>query len=197
MKYIPLNHGKVTIVDDEDYDEMIKYPWKHFSVGNLHYVRRYVVDSETNKLKWILMHKQLLDSKTVKVDHKNGNGLDNRKANLRCCTNSQSAANAKKKKNSFSNDLKGVSIFKIGTWVYYKCQTLKTMVFNDPVVCAYFYDVASIIKYKEFASNNNLNPPKRLIEYVKKNIYNLKPHSKLSKKFKKRFIEILKEEGRI
>ena len=43
------------------------------------------------------------------VDHINGNGLDNRRQNLRIATNSQNRANAKKMRGNYSSIYKGVS----------------------------------------------------------------------------------------
>ena len=46
--------------------------------------------------------------KTEHVDHVNGNGLDNRRENLRIATCSQNAANAPKQRGTYSSEYKGV-----------------------------------------------------------------------------------------
>lgn len=90
MKKIQLTQGKFTIVDDEDYIELNKYNWCVSKGRNtLYAVRRC-----SNKV--IRIHRILLDCpENNMVDHINGNGLDNRKENLRICNKSQNNGNSK------------------------------------------------------------------------------------------------------
>lgn len=102
MKKIPLCNRRGEVVDyalcsDEDYDELMKYKW-HRYLGNRHiyYAKRGAISDGTNKLKTVLMHRQILGvlfDKSVQIDHKNRNGLDNTRENLRFCTPSQNAMN--------------------------------------------------------------------------------------------------------
>lgn len=86
-KVIPLTQGYITVVDEDDYEELIQYPWyvNTGMKGNTCYAIRHS-HSENGKLIHISMHRQILSlthGDGIKVDHKNWNGLDNRKENLR------------------------------------------------------------------------------------------------------------------
>lgn len=104
MPTIQLTKGQVAIVDDSDYEALKQYSWwtfKHTS-GKL-YAARTSPRSEGNKT--ILMHRQILDAPKGKVvDHDNGNGLDNRRSNIKVCTQQENMYNTKG-----HNKYKGVS----------------------------------------------------------------------------------------
>lgn len=93
---IPLTQGKFTIVDDDDYERFGHLNW-HLSHGRA--VRRYGKWSrETKGYKGnVWLHREIMGNpEGLFVDHINGNPLDNRKANLRLCTQSQNMGNARK-----------------------------------------------------------------------------------------------------
>lgn len=90
VKQIPLSQGLFALVDDEDYEGLAQWKWYAKKQRNSFYaVRRSVVDG---KQVTVRMHRSLMPT-NLKVDHKNGNGLDNQKSNLRPANNSQNAAN--------------------------------------------------------------------------------------------------------
>jgi len=103
MKYISLTKGKVAIVDDEDFDQLIQWKW-HFTG---YYVGRNSKVDEGHK-RVILMHRQIMGEPDCWVDHRNLNRLDNRKSNLRLATPSQSNMNKIVHKDNESG-FKGVS----------------------------------------------------------------------------------------
>ncbi len=105
MKYIQLNNGLLTKVDDEDYEYLSCYKWG--SIGKTYmYVAR--GERKNGKYKKILMHRFILKAKSnVIIDHINHNTLDNRKCNLRISTRSQNNINAKKRKDS-NSQYKGI-----------------------------------------------------------------------------------------
>lgn len=87
LKHINLTQGKVAIVDDEDFEELNKYKWCYLNAG-------YACRESSGKM--ILMHRDINKTPNNKItDHINGNGLDNRKVNLRTCTTSENAMNSK------------------------------------------------------------------------------------------------------
>jgi hypothetical protein len=87
VREVPLSQGKVALVDDEDYALVIKQgKWfaQKGSGGNFYAARA----------GGMMMHRLVVDApKGTVVDHINGNGLDNRRANLRLATYEQNARN--------------------------------------------------------------------------------------------------------
>lgn len=80
---IPVNGGRYTaIVDEEDFYRIGKYWWALQVEGYAHRHRRGMQN--------ILMHREILDAGEGDiVEHINGNGLDNRRSNLRLSTRSR------------------------------------------------------------------------------------------------------------
>lgn len=104
VKEIPLNKGAVTIVDEGDYDRLMKYKWRISEKG---YAMRTQVDK--GKASGILMHRMLLDPpKGFMADHINGDRLDNRRCNLRIANALENSRNRANNHNSRSK-YKGVA----------------------------------------------------------------------------------------
>ncbi len=82
------------IVDDEDYERLSKNKWYIMKLYHcdteILYARRYDGSVKDENYKAILMHREILNvhGREKKVDHKDGNGLNNQKQNLRICTHS-------------------------------------------------------------------------------------------------------------
>jgi hypothetical protein len=107
------------------------------------------------------MHRLLLSpSKNSVVDHVNGNVLDNRRANLRVCSQQQNTFNRKIGRNNKSG-YKGVSWDKThNRWVGIvsvlidgKRKRFKKR-FSDVLSAASFYDITAKRIYKEYAKTN-------------------------------------------
>src|SRR6186997_2284150 len=104
MKQIPLTQGRVAIVDDEDYEGLIKNKWWFRDVKSEHrkgYACRSV--RVGGKKMIVMMHRQIMGlgwDTSIQVDHIDGNGLDNRRSNLRKCNNSQNHMNQRPVKNN-------------------------------------------------------------------------------------------------
>jgi hypothetical protein len=124
MKEIPLTQGKIAIVDDQDYEMLSHWKWSVMHNGQKWYAQR--VDYENRKT--ILMHRVITDAPSgMDVDHANGDGLDNRRENLRVCTRSQNLANQSAKPNNLSG-YKGVSWDKRMTrWIAFISVNNKTI----------------------------------------------------------------------
>jgi|SRR6185503_13729917 len=119
MASIPLSKGKTTILDDEDFLFAAGMQW-NFANG---YARTTVVINSklaTFKTKVIYLHRMLMgltDGDKRRVDHINGDGLDNRRENLRLCTPTQNSMNARVGKRS-KTGVRGVFLRKkTGKWV--------------------------------------------------------------------------------
>lgn len=90
MKRIPLTQGKFTIVDNKDYEWLNQWKWSFHSQG---YAQR--GSSVNGKKTNLKMHRVILNApKGIVVDHRNGDKLDNRRANIRLCTQAQNLWNA-------------------------------------------------------------------------------------------------------
>ena len=88
MKEIPLTRGMVAVVDDEDFEAMSAFRWQAIRRRNKWHAAR------TENDRSIYMHRVLLDAPPgLEVDHANGDGLDNRRCNLRLATKRQNAQN--------------------------------------------------------------------------------------------------------
>src|ERR1035437_153618 len=105
MKEVKLTKGKIALVDDEDFEKLILYKWHANLIEGHWYAYRTISKDKTIES----MHSFILKIKGI--DHINNNGLDNRKENLRGCTQTQNNANMKKQANT-SSKYKGVSLFK-------------------------------------------------------------------------------------
>jgi len=103
-KEIPLNKGAVTIVDESDYERLMKFKWRISEKG---YAMRTQVDK--GKASGVLMHRMLLDPpKGFMADHINGDRLDNRRCNLRLANALENSRNRANNHNSRSK-YKGVA----------------------------------------------------------------------------------------
>ena len=108
MKFIPLTQGKFAIVDDEDFERINQYKWQAVRHKDTFYAARNKWNSTTKRMKLIYMHRQILHLLIgTECDHKNHNGLNNRKQNLRAATTAQNRYNQLPRKNGTSK-LKGV-----------------------------------------------------------------------------------------
>jgi cytochrome c biogenesis protein ResB len=109
MKQIPLSRGKFAIVDDEDYPELSKYRWRCTNNG---YAARNIPEKNRSKRGCVLMHRQIAKAmENQMVDHSNHDTVDNRRANLRICDDSQNNWNTRVSKNN-KLSVKGVCIYR-------------------------------------------------------------------------------------
>lgn len=96
MKEIPLTQGKVAIVDDEDFERVSQHKWHYveFRKTSTGYAAR-TVGPQGKRVK-IYLHTFIYgDTENKVIDHKNRDGLDNRKENLRLATVAQNCRNSK------------------------------------------------------------------------------------------------------
>lgn len=107
MAYLELSDGSQVLVDDADLPLVASYWWApHPSGSSLMYARAWVGPRRR------MMHSLLTG--WAQVDHANGNGLDNRRSNLRPASRSLNMAN--RKKGQGGSRFKGVYIYKPNRW---------------------------------------------------------------------------------
>jgi hypothetical protein len=111
MASLVLYSGEVTLVSDEDYEELSKCKW-HMGSNGYPETCFYVGNGRTYPIR---MHRLILDlpvgDRRV-VDHINKNRLDNRRENLRIVTMQENARNITKQKRNLSSIYIGVSFDK-------------------------------------------------------------------------------------
>ena len=101
---IRLKRNKWVIVDEADFDKVRNDIWtydpKNYAMRNLY---------KPNKI--IYMHRVLLEPipDGFDVDHINGDGLDNRRSNIRACEHWKNLCNQNKKSSGCTSKYKGVS----------------------------------------------------------------------------------------
>lgn len=159
MKEIPLTKGLVALVDDEDFEFLNQWRWyaNKSGSGKTHYARR-AIKAVNGKFKAIFMHKVLLAACGQSYgDHKDGNGLNNQKSNLRPSTPSQNGGNTPMKKNNTSG-FKGVFWDKRSRRWYSRItkdrKNLHLGMFPDRLRAAVAYDKAATELFGQFAKTN-------------------------------------------
>lgn len=155
MKKIPLTNGQFAIVDDEDYLWLSSFNWCASKVEG--YDKFYAVRKirkpdgrGTNQQ----MHRVITEAKTGQiVDHRNNDGLDNQKSNLRLTDHSGNARN--RSKTSWKILPKGVYVNRSGkTWrarIYVNGRNQHLGCFFSPEEAHKAYKDAAFEYFGEFA----------------------------------------------
>lgn len=165
MEAITLTQDKYAIVDNEDYEELQQFKWfAYHDNNNTWYARRNIRRSDGIQTAE-LMHRRILgigQSDRARCDHRNHDGLDNRRENLRTCTRQQNRHNRLKYKNNTSG-FKGVTwrkqIRKWAAQIKFNNRVIHLGYFNDKIEAACAYDRAALKYFGDFACLNF--PPKR------------------------------------
>ena len=161
MKQIPLKQGKHTIVDDEDFEYLSQWKWHLMTVG---YAARHRRKGDYGWRNYntgiVYMHRVILNTPEGKhTDHINGNKLDNRRSNLRTCSNAENIRNIKIPRHNTSG-FKGVSWDRVNKKYKVKITFNRKYIFlgryQSPTEAALAYNVAAKKHYGEFARLNIL-----------------------------------------
>lgn len=107
MRTIRLTQGKVAMVDDADFDWIMRWKWCAVKRGLRWYAMRNGPRPERGA---IYMHRVLTFAQSGEdVDHINGDGLDNRQENLRRCTRQENMRGRCRKSAGKTSRFRGVS----------------------------------------------------------------------------------------
>lgn len=152
---VPLSRGYVALVDASDYPQVIAAgPWHARPRGLTVYAQRHTFLTDGRRTTQ-QMHNFITGA--IGIDHRNGDGLDNRRANLRATTQAQNCANTRLRSNNKSG-FKGVSWKKSGgAWVAQIRRDGKSYhlgLFSDREEAARAYDAAAIEFFGEYARIN-------------------------------------------
>jgi hypothetical protein len=117
MKLIPLTRGQNAIIDDDDFESVSKHKWQAWTsrtFDSFYATSSKRINTKTTMIKMHRLIAGVIGLDGVYVDHINGNGLDNRRSNLRICSHSENMKNCKRYTSNKSG-YKGVG-FHNGKW---------------------------------------------------------------------------------
>jgi len=164
MKEIPLTQGKVALVDDEDYERLSGYKWHakryHRKSRDAWCAARDLPRPYGGKQHTVRMHSDILPG-AKEIDHADGNGLNNQKANIRPATRSQNLHNQRKVSGT-SSRFKGVywvasrQRWKAGIRLPDSHRRLYLGMFSLEEDAAQEYDLAAVKIYGQFALTNKM-----------------------------------------
>lgn len=155
MKKIKASNKDVDIlVDDEDFEKLVKYSWCIVEKG--------FVRARVNGKK-MLIHRFILNLTPYdpQVDHIDHNRLNNCKSNLRLATNQQNQRNTRKPKGNYTSRFKGVHFSKRrGKWlarIFINKKAIYLGYYDNEEDAARAYNIAAITKFGEFACLNDVD----------------------------------------
>ncbi len=148
MKEIGLTQGKIALIDDVDYTRISAYKWCVSNSGK----HLYAIRRMGRKGRPIRMQNIILGCEGI-VDHINGNGLDNQKANLRPVTKAQNNAN-KRKRGGTSSQYIGVCWRQSNQRWIAQLKSRYLGQFDKEVTAAAVYDLAATKYFGEYARRN-------------------------------------------
>ena len=138
---VPLTKGLSTIIDRSDYEDIGRFRWYALPAKKTFYAfRRH---GENGRSCLVGMHNQLIPHPTLDVDHKDLDGLNNRRSNLRLLTHAQNIQNSFR----HSGRYKGISQTRTGRWHasirrHYEMRHLGTYATQEQAAIA--YDLAAV-----------------------------------------------------
>lgn len=156
-KEITLTQGKISIVDDMDFEYLSDYRW----YAGLHHGYWYAQTcsrGDSGKYITVRMHRKILGVGIgVLVDHIDGDGLNNVRSNLRPATRAENSRNSRKQSNS-TNDYKGITFdARAKKWqalIRADGKSVSLGYFDTPEDGARAYDAAAKKCFGEFAHVN-------------------------------------------
>jgi hypothetical protein len=159
VKEVFLTRGYVALVDDEDYGNVMRYRWYVLKARKCRRTPYATRKGKRGETPIVSMHRHILGNRWPEIDHINGNGLDNRRSNLRPCNRSQNLANSRDRDRKWSH-YRGVTFCEeSGRWhaqLQYrgKHRHLGTFLCEEDAAAA--YDLAARRYFGDFAVTNDV-----------------------------------------
>ena len=153
MMQINLINSPLSVqVDDADYPALSVHPWALARKRD----KQYAVARINGR--GVYLHRLIMGAPMLRVvDHIDGDGLNNRRSNLRICTRSQNMGNSRAHRDR-SGEFKGVYYERdSGRYVAQICcrhRRTKIGRFATPLDAARAYDTAARAAFGEFAKTN-------------------------------------------
>lgn len=158
MKTIRLSQGLVAVVDDDDYDRVSRFKWSATRHGKVVYAQR-KIKTPLGRSTSLLLHRFLMNvvNPKIYVDHRDHDGLNCKKSNLRLCVPGENDGN-QMKKHGTSSRYKGVS-WDSGRKTWRAQITIRGRVrflgrYDSEEDAAIMYDAAARSAFGEFAHTN-------------------------------------------
>lgn len=153
-RWIPLSQGMFALVDQSDFELTNQKIWTVVINKTVNYALfRNQITKET-----VFLHNWLLDLPDwVVADHRNFDGLDCRRENLRICSSENNKRHTRKWRTPTSSKFKGVCLHKIsGKWTAQITNGGKIHLgsFSSEIEAARAYDIAAKERFGEFAVLN-------------------------------------------
>lgn len=147
-------YGKhIILLNDEDFDEVKQHNWNIRHQNGTFYVSRHIW--KNGKRTTQDLHKFLMNTsqKEIFVDHKDGNGLNNQRSNLRFATRSQNNVNKRMQKNNTSG-YRGVKWHKqAGYWeasIQFQGRNISLGLFFSKEIASLVYEMEAKKVFGEF-----------------------------------------------
>lgn len=147
--FVPLTRGLVAVIDVDDVPLVSGRLWHAHVCRGGTYARTWVRDAE-GELVGLLLHKAITGYQMT--DHIDGDGLNNRRANLRKTSRAENNQNSRMQKNNKSG-FKGVSQARSGRWrarIAVECRQITLGTFDSPQEAHRAYCSASKKLHGEF-----------------------------------------------
>lgn len=154
IAYIALTQGYEAIIDAADVPLVGIWNWRALSRNGQAYAVRSCARGDQGRQDLVLMHRVIMGAPAgMTVDHRDGNGLNNRRENLRLATHAENAHNQRKRRDN-SSGFKGVSWHKdCKRWQAYIAVNGKRKylgLFGNPADASEAYSRASVDLHGEF-----------------------------------------------
>lgn len=158
----------VALVDDADFEYLNQFHWSAVKRKNTFYVTRVFRQPKISKGVYgkptvIYMHREIMNTpKNMECDHRDHNGLNCQRYNLRNCTHAKNNCNKLSAKNSSSKylgihsairkngDIKWIAQIRYGDKAHH------LGAFNNEIDAALAYNKAAKIHHGEFANLNKI-----------------------------------------